>query len=157
MSQTITLFEQFFSSAPNPCRGFATDVAFLVDRTNSVGLSNFRMLKGFLLQLSDAMPIGPDATHVGYILFAKKAKLLNTFANTEYYSRENVHSLITSIPNDLGGLTFIDKALKKANDSLFTPNGGDRLEAPNVLILMTDGRTNDASEPFSEIVPSLRV
>lgn len=115
------------------------------------------MLKGFLLQLSDAMPIGPDATHVGYILFAKKAQLLNTFADTEYYSRENVHSLITSIPDDLLGSTFIDRALIKANDSLFTPNGGNRPRAPNVLILMTDGRTNDASIPFSEIVPSLRV
>ena len=115
------------------------------------------MLKGFLLQLSDAMPIGPDDTHVGYILFAKKPKLLNTFADTEYYNSENVHSLITSITNDLGGLTFIDRALIKANDSLFTPMGGDRPEAPNVLILMTDGRTNDASLPFSEIVPSLRV
>lgn len=141
---------------PNPCDGFATDVAFLVDRTNSVGISNFKMLKGFLLELSDAMPIGPDAAHVGYILFAKQANLLNTFADTEYYSRENVHSLITSIPNKLFGSTFIDRALIKANDSLFTPMGGNRLGASNVLILMTDGRTNRDSISFSEIVPSLR-
>ena len=132
-------------------------MAFLVDRTNSVGLSTFNMLKGFLLQLSDAMPIGPDDAHVGYILFAKKPTLLNTFADTEYYNSENVHNLISSITNDLGGLTYIDRALITANDSLFTPTGGDRLEVPNVLILMTDGRTNEASVPFSEIVPSLRV
>ena len=132
-------------------------MAFLVDRTKSVGISNFKMLKGFLLQLSDAMPIGPDDAHVGYILFAKNADVLNTFADTEYYSRENVNNLITSIPDDLGGQTYIDRALLKANDSLFTQNGGDRPEAPNVLILMTDGKTNDASKPFSEIVPSLRV
>ena len=132
-------------------------MAFLVDRTNSVGMTNFRMLKGFLLQLSDAMPIGPDAAHVGYILFAKTPNLLNTFADTKYYSRENVHSLLTSIPDQLQGGTFIDKALIKANNSLFTPMGGDRPEAPNVLVLMTDGRTNKASRPFSEIVPSLRV
>jgi len=115
------------------------------------------MLKGFLLQLSDAMPIGPDDTHVGYILFAKNAKLLNTFADTEYYNRENVHNLITSIPDDLDSQTYIDRALIKADDSLFTPMGGDRLEVPNVLILMTDGRTNAASEPYSKIIPSLRV
>ena len=132
-------------------------MAFLVDRTNSVGLSNFRMLKGFLLQLSDAMPIGPDDAHVGYILFAKNPTLLNTFADTEYYNSENVHNLITSIPDNLGGLTFIDRALIKANDSLFTTTGGDRPEVPNVLIMMTDGRTNKDSEPFSKIVPSLRV
>ena len=154
---TFTLLEPFFSSAPNPCDGFATDVAFLVDRTESVRISNFKMLKGFLLQLSDAMPIGPEAAHVGYILFAKDAELLNTFADTEYYNRESVHSLITSITDDLGKRTFIDKALMKANDSLFTQEGGDRPNAPNVLILMTDGKTNDDSKPFSEIIPSLKV
>ena len=115
------------------------------------------MLKGFLLQLSDAMPIGPDATHVGYILFAKNAKLLNNFADTKYHSGENVHNLITGISDATFSSTFIDEALIKANKSLFTPRGGDRPEAPNVLILMTDGKTNDHSIPFSEIVPSLRV
>lgn len=115
------------------------------------------MLKGFLLQLSDAMAIGPDSAHVGYILFAKKAQLLNTFADPEYYNRENVYNLIKSIPDDLGSRTFIDKALIKANDSLFTPSGGDRPDAPNTLILMTDGRTNEASVPFSDIIPSLKV
>jgi len=141
---------------PNPCDGFPTDVAFLVDRTQSVGITNFKMLKGFLLQLSDAMAIGPDGAHVGYILFAKKAQLLNTFADPEYYNRENVYNLIKSIPDDLGSRTFIDRALMKANDSLFTPSGGDRPDAPNTLILMTDGRTNEASVPFSDIIPSLK-
>ena len=157
LAVSFTLLQQFFSSAPDPCQDFPTDVAFLVDRTNSVGLSNYRMLKGFLLQLSDAMPIGPNATHVGYILFAKKAKLLNNFADTEYHSRENVHSLITGISDALFSSTYIDRALITANHSLFTPGGGNRLAAPNVLILMTDGKTNKDSIPFSEIVPSLRV
>lgn len=115
------------------------------------------MLKGFLLQLSDAMAIGPDGAHVGYILFAKNAQLLNTFADPEYYNSANVYNLIKSIPDDLGSRTFIDRALIKANDSLFTPSGGDRPDAPNTLILMTDGRTNDASVPFSDIIPSLKV
>ena len=115
------------------------------------------MLKGFLLQLSDAMSIGPEAIHVGYIVFSKNAQLLNTFADTEYYNRESVHDLIAGIPENLGKRTFIDRALIKANDSLFTQNGGDRSNAPNVLILMTDGRTNDESVPFSEIIPSLEV
>ena len=115
------------------------------------------MLKGFLLQLADAMSIGPDAAHVGYILFDKKPELLNTFGETEYYSAENVSSLITSIPNKLGSPTFIDRALKKASVSLFTPKGGNRPDAANVLILMTDGRTNSASEPFKGIVDALKV
>lgn len=145
------------SSAPSPCEDFPSDVAFVVDRTKSIGNETFQMVKSFLLQLTDAMSIGPDAAHVGYILFDKKPELLNTFAETEYYSAENVHSLITSIPNKLGSPTFIDRALKEANVSLFTPKGGDRPGAGNVLILITDGRTNSESEPFEGIVDALKV
>ena len=83
--------------------------------------------------------------------------MVSTFADTQYYSAASVHHLIESIPETLGGRTYIDRALKKANAALFTEQGGDRPEFPNVLILLTDGRTNDKSEPFSSIIPSLKV
>ncbi|KAL9968596.1 hypothetical protein ACROYT_G020705 [Oculina patagonica] len=141
---------------PNPCANSSgLDVAFVVDRTNSIGLENFRLVKGFLLELADSLTIGPNATHTGYILFARNPNLLNTFADTRYHSGASVHQLITSIPEELGGRTYIDRALKKADDALFTVPGGDRPEFPNVLILLTDGRTNVNSEPFSSIIPSL--
>ncbi|KAL9968594.1 hypothetical protein ACROYT_G020703 [Oculina patagonica] len=141
---------------PNPCENSpGLDVAFVVDRTESIGLENFRLVKGFLLELCDALTIGPNATHTGYILFARKPNLLNTFADTQYYSGASVHQLITNIPEELGDRTYIDRALKKADDALFTVQGGDRPEFPNVLILLTDGRTNKNSEPFSSIIPSL--
>ncbi|XP_078345496.1 matrilin-1-like [Oculina patagonica] len=131
------------------------DVAFLVDKTKSVGVENFKLLKGFLLQLADALTIGPKATHVGYILFAKRPELLNTFGDAKYHSGEKVTSLVKGIPIKLSSPTFIDRALMEANVSLFTKEGGYRPDFPNVLILFTDGKTNKASEPFSKIIPSL--
>ena len=53
--------------------------------------------------------------------------------------------------------TFIDKALKLAAQRFFTEREGDRPKFPNVLILFTDGRTNENSKPFSEIIPLLKV
>ena len=53
--------------------------------------------------------------------------------------------------------TFIDKALKLAAQRFFTEREGDRPKFPNVLILFTDGRTNENSKPFSEIIPLLNV
>ena len=132
-------------------------MAFVVDRTQSVGLENFRLLKGFVLELCDALIIGPEATHTGVILFDKTPEVLNTFADSEYYSGGSVHRLVQSIPDNLGSRTYIDRALKAANDKLFTEEGGDRPEFPNVLILLTDGRTNSESEPFSTIIRSLEV
>lgn len=152
------MLKKFFSSAPNSCEDSpGLDVAFVVDKTKSIGAENFLLLKGFLLQLADALTIGPNATHVGYILFAKYPEVLNTFGDTKYHSGEEVNNLLQGIPTKLSSPTFIDRALKEANVSLFTKEGGDRPDFPNVLILLTDGKTNEASEPFSKIIPSLEV
>ena len=132
-------------------------MAFLVDKTESVGKENFELEKGFLMEVSNALTIGPDATHAAFILFAKDAEVLNTFAESEYYSNEKVQNLIEGIPVKLGSRTFIDRALKAADEQLYTVEGGDRPDFPNLLFLMTDGKTNPLSEPFSSIIPSLQV
>ena len=132
-------------------------MAFLVDKTESVGKENFELEKGFLMEVSNALTIGPDATHAAFILFAKDAEVLNTFAESEYYSNEKVQNLIEGIPVKLGSRTFIDRALKAADEQLYTVEGGDRPDFPNLLFLMTDGKTNPLSEPFSSVIPSLQV
>ena len=124
-------------------------MAFVVERT--------LLVRGFLLELTDALTIGPDATHAAFILFDKEPELISTFADSSYYSGEDVHYMIEGLPNGLGRRTFIDRALTEANLSLFSVEGGDRPKFSNVLILLTDGKTNPASEPFSSIIPSLQV
>lgn len=133
------------------------DVAFLVDKTKSLGVTNFLLLKGFLLELVDAMHIGPNATHVGIITFNKKPTVLSTFADNKFYSNAATHQFISEISVVLGKRTFIDKALLSANRRLFAEKGGDRPKFPNVMIVLTDGRTNPKSKNFSEIIPSLKV
>lgn len=133
------------------------DVAFLVDRTKSIGDVNYQLLKGFLLRLAGALTIGHNATHTGIILFAKYPSLKNNFSNPNFHSNAAVRHQIDDFDDTLGSPTFTDRALIEANLSLFTEEGGDRTGFPNVLILLTDGHTNDASKPFSEIIPSLEV
>ena len=149
---------QFTPPAPDPCENSkGMDVAFVVDKTSSLGVTNFLLLKGFLLELIAAMHIGPDATHTGIITFNRKPKVLSSFADEKYYSNDAVHQKISGIPVVLGDRTFTDKALLAADRELFTEKGGDRPKFPNVLILLTDGRTNPKSKPFSEITPLLKV
>ena len=132
-------------------------MAFILDKTKSLGMANFLLLKGFLLELVDAMDIGPDATHTAIITFSKKAKVLSTFADKQFYSSDAVHQLIDEMPITFGERTFIDNALITANKALFTDEGGDRPNHPNVLILFTDGMTNPKSQPLSQITPLLKV
>ena len=133
------------------------DVAFIIDKTSSLGVPNFLLLRGFLLELVAALNIGPDATHTGIITFNRKPKVLSDFSNSGLYSNEAVHDFLAKISVVLGDRTFTDKALMAAAGKLFTEEGGDRPDFPNVLIILTDGRTNPASKPFSTIIPLLEV
>ena len=129
----------------------------MVDKTRSVGVVNFMLLKGFLLQLIGAMYISPDTTHAGVITYSKKATLLSTLADANKHNNRAFHNYILAIPVSLGRRTFTDKALKLAAQRFFTEKEGDRPKFPNVLILLTDGKTNADSKPFSEIIPLLKV
>ena len=66
-------------------------------------------------------------------------------------------SSIENIDDHLGSPTRTDKAVEAANEQLFTMNGGDRPDFPNVMVLFTDGKTNPASKPYDEIIPFLEV
>lgn len=152
------VLQKFFFSAPSTCKDSpGMDVAFLVDRTKNIGDGNYQLLKGFLLQLAGALTIGHNATHTGIILFAKYPSLKNTISDPNFHSNAAVRHQIDGFDDTLGRPTFTDRALIEANLSLFTEEGGDRTGFPNVLILLTDGQTNTASKPFSEIIPSLEV
>ena len=50
--------DPFILTAPDPCEASkGMDVAFVVDKTRSIGVVNFVLPKGFLLQLFGAMHI----------------------------------------------------------------------------------------------------
>ena len=54
--------------------------------------------------------------------------------------------------------TRTDKALALANTALFTKEGGDRRNGVNILIVITDGKTNPIhSVPYETVLAPLRV
>lgn len=57
--------------------------------------------------------------------------------------------------------TRIDMAEKNARDQLFTFEGGDRPDAPNILIIFTDAKSTGEDErdftPFSQLTEGLEV
>ena len=145
-------------TAPNPCENSpGMDVAFLLDRTRSLSIVDFMMAKGFLGQLVTALNISREGTHVGLILFAKKGKVFITFDNEKYYNKDDLYEFIQDLPHNRFMPTRIDRALLAANNTLFVPEGRDRERFPNVLIILTDGRTHPKSQSFAETVPSLKV
>lgn len=155
---TNNSFLFFILSAPNPCKKIkGMDLAFVLDQTESLGMIGYFELKGFVLQIVNALNISQDGTHVGIIMFAEEPRVISTFADANLYSNEAVHNLIDKIPANLSHPTRTDRALLAAGEDLFTKAGGDRPDHPNALIIVTDGRTNPESTPFNQIIPLLKV
>ena len=77
------------------------------------------------------------------------------FSDTQ--SIEAIKSKAESLPHIQGG-TRTDRALELAAEDFFGwEDSGDRPDKPNVLIVLTDGDTNEGSKPFSQVIPPLDV
>lgn len=141
----------------NPCEtAKGVDLAILLDRTKSITGADYMEAKGFVKQLVQSLNISRDATHLGLILFAGEAKVLFTFGDEEFHSNEACVNRINRISRRRFMPTRTDRALEAANFLLFVPEAGDRPANPNVLIILTDGKTHPTSKPFPQIVPLLK-
>ena len=73
---------------------------------------------------------------------------------------QNINALTLKarkLPHIRGG-TRTDRALELAAEEFFGwDNSGDRPDKPNVLLVLTDGNTNEGSKPFSQVIPPLNV
>lgn len=63
-----------------------------------------------------------------------------SFSKSEYHDKDALLEKIASEPIKLELQTRTDLALTMAKDKLFTKEGGDREDKPNVMIVLTDGK-----------------
>ena len=114
------------------CKAVA-DVAFIVDSSGSIGRSKWPKMLNFLKEVINEFNIGPDGTHVAVIAYSTDAVLEFTF-NTlsgEQITAEGYGKLIDVIRFQRG-FTYIDKALKLADEQIFVRSAGMRPEVSKV-------------------------
>lgn len=157
IKQVVFIFVLFLSCsrlAPSPCKTKKQDVCLIVDESLSVKVPNYVRMKTFLTQF--IYQFDPD-THFSIITFAGKANVRCKFSDKRCQTADGTYDLISEIPDKLFFGTYTDKALIAANQIVFTPENGDRADAKNVVIVITDGKTMKGAAPFSVTVPPLRV
>ena len=116
-------------------------------------MPNFVRVKTFLVQFIHQFD--PD-THFSVITFAKTPTVRCKFADRQCQSTDGTHDLISEIPDELRWGTRTDLAFKAADQS-FTPKNGERADASNVVVVITDGKAQKGSAPYNVTVPLLRV
>uniref|UniRef100_A0A8C3S0P3 Collagen alpha-1(XIV) chain n=1 Tax=Chelydra serpentina TaxID=8475 RepID=A0A8C3S0P3_CHESE len=127
--------------AKEVCKAAKADLVFLVDGSWSIGDDNFNKIIGFLYSTVGALDrIGPDGTQVAIAQFSDDPR--TEFKLNVYKTKESLLEAIQQIAYK-GGNTKTGKAIKHAQEALFTTDSGIRRGIPKVLVVITDGRSQD--------------
>uniref|UniRef100_A0A3Q3WT58 Uncharacterized protein n=1 Tax=Mola mola TaxID=94237 RepID=A0A3Q3WT58_MOLML len=128
-------------AAKEVCKAAKADLVFLVDGSWSIGDDNFLKIIRFLYSTTGALDrIGPDGTQVAIAQFSDDAR--TEFKLNSYSDKERLLDAINRISYK-GGNTKTGRAIQHVKEDIFTAEGGVRRGIPNVLVVLTDGRSQD--------------
>ncbi|XP_064195946.1 collagen alpha-1(XII) chain isoform X2 [Anguilla rostrata] len=123
------------------CKGAKADVVFLIDGSWSIGEESFHKVVNFVFNIIGAFDVISTAgMQVSFAQFSDEAK--TEFRLKTYHDKGNVLSALHLIPYR-GGNTKTGVALKHVSERVFTTDSGMRRNVPKVLVVVTDGRSQD--------------
>jgi len=126
------------SSLPNlDC---STDIIFVVDESGSIGYANFSIVKLFLRHLVGRLDIDSGNTRVGVVTFSSNVGTVIIL--TDHSTVLSLQSAIWSL-GYRGGSTNTAAALAYVRTTMLTSAAGDRINAPNIIVVVTDGKSDD--------------
>ncbi|XP_028941249.1 collagen alpha-1(VII) chain-like, partial [Antrostomus carolinensis] len=130
------------TTLPGPiCGKFKADIGFLVDESSSIGQSNFNKVKDFLFRIVSYFPkIGPEGTQVAVAQYSEKPR--TAFHFNQHRDRNNALKAIKEL-HYAGGNTKTGRGLTYMLNEIFQSSRGMRPDFPHVLVLLTDGRSQD--------------
>ncbi|XP_077371418.1 collagen alpha-1(XII) chain-like [Festucalex cinctus] len=123
------------------CDTGEADIVFLVDGSGSVGFTNFGLVLNFLQNLALSFMVNDGRIRVGFVQFSGFPRL-EWDLNAHIQAEDNLVDAIGNVTY-LNGGTSTGAALNFVLANSFTPSAGDRDDVPNVIILVTDGMSND--------------
>jgi len=114
----------------------------VVDESGSIGSSDFDLMKSFLSKLVGRLNIDDGYTRVGLVTYSSD---VGTKINM------NAHSSVASLQSAIsslrysGGSTDTAAALAYVRTWMLTPASGDRSNVPNVVVVLTDGQSDNSA------------
>jgi len=129
----------FLVAQPVDC---PVDIVFVLDDSGGINAANFSLMKSFVSRLVQRLDIDSGNTRVGLITFSTYVRL--GFNLNAHSSVAAVQSTISSLIYQ-GGSTNTAAALAYVRRSMLTSAAGDRSNVPNVVVLLTDGQSDDAA------------
>jgi Mg-chelatase subunit ChlD len=129
--------------------GVKADIVFVLDASGSVGSDNFKKMKKFASAVVGEFTVGVDHLRVGALSYSSSTELELSLDNS--LNAEQVKAKISSIRYTKGG-TRTDLALAEAREELLKHQ---RKDTPNVIVVITDGRSNKKALTLDEAKKTL--
>ncbi|KAM9389351.1 uncharacterized protein LRP34_008249 [Phaethornis superciliosus] len=137
------------------CGKFKADIGFLVDESSSIGQSNFDKVKDFLFWIVSYFPkIGPEGTQVAVAQYSEEPRA--SFHFNQHQDRNSALKAIKGL-SYLGGNTKTGRGLTYMLKEIFQSSRGMRPDFPHVLVLMTDGQSQDDVLPPARAAHALGI
>uniref|UniRef100_A0A669FBK5 Collagen type XII alpha 1 chain n=1 Tax=Oreochromis niloticus TaxID=8128 RepID=A0A669FBK5_ORENI len=146
---------EYFCSLITRCSAsIIGDVVFLVDGSWSVGRPNFKYIRSFISAAAGAFHIGEEKTRVGVVQYSDDAR--TEFNLNEHHTRPALLRAIGSMPYK-GGNTNTGDALDYVLRNAFSEAAGARNGLPKVLVIITDGKSEDPVASYAKQLRSTGV
>ena len=138
------------------------DIAILIDTSISMNTNQRNEEVTILDKLIDKLGVSSKGNHYAVITFDYEVTVQRNFKDTRYQNIEELKTKLRQniMPNPPDWGTRTDLALDLVATKVFTPADGDRPNAMNVLIVVTDGIPHIAQgdkRPFIPFINTTKV
>ena len=119
------------------------DIAFALDSSGSIGKDGWRKMRDFVKDFIGKLTVDSDHVRVSVVSFGNEATL--HFGLADHATLEETQAAVEAVPWK-DQWTNTAEALRVMTNEVFQPDNGDRSDAPNVCIVITDGPSNKDRE-----------
>jgi len=111
-----------------------------MDSSGSIDSTNYEQMKSFVSQLVNKFDIESGNARVGLLTYS--STVYPQFNLSTYTSRAQVRTAVEHLTYS-AGRTNTSAALAHVRQMMLQPAAGDRVDVPNVVVVLTDGGSND--------------
>jgi len=132
---------------PNLLKGCAKDIVFVLDGSSSIGQANHTYMRQFVQTIISGLQIGKNQSQIAMVEYSDTARV--EWYLTEYSTLSELKQATNTIPY-VSGTTATHAAFWLVRNAVLSPAHGDRGNAKDVVVVLTDGGTDIPSLAISE-------
>ena len=130
------------------------DLAFLVHTSSNIDGQQYQYYKEYMRETIAGADIDGGKVRVGVVIYRHDGSVI--FPLDRHMTKSDLSSAIDNLPLMASDNANVVAGIDTVKDKLFSPEGGDRDEAPNGVIVLTDSDSYMNQEDIPRAAHELR-